>query len=414
MAYAPVTSSGVPTLVGRSYTVREAGYAYLYISNEQVMQTDVYFDDVKFTYTPMNVLQYTEFYSHGAPNAQSWTRENTTANNFLGNGGTELNPTTSLYDLHYRNYDPVLGRMNQIDPVADKYGSVTPYNYAFNSPVNLNDPMGDEPPRLPCAVCGGFGENVSSVSYRRERRNGFDEWNNPSLSAGGFGTAISYFRAQSLNDQSGSDPFWNSVRSFFRSAPDGETNIYSGNGKGQYGFWVSSDTQIGLVGSAGIFGIRDRFIPISWVDTQGGSTSSDFIYDNNNSIVLGLEIIENGTTEAIEEVLKNKAVYTTGAKIGTKVVGGSVIGLNLGVTFYTIGKELQSNDPKAFNTHSFVNMGVTVLTTGATPIAIIFAGATAPVWVPAVAIGGAAIGIGYGIAQVAGIDEWIDSRYGFK
>jgi len=182
VAYAPVTSSGVPTLVGRSYTVREAGYAYLYISNEQVMQTDVYFDDVKFTYTPTNVLQYTEFYSHGAPNAQSWTRENTTANNFLGNGGTELNPTTSLYDLHYRNYDPVLGRMNQIDPVADKYGSVTPYNYAFNSPVNLNDPMGDDPPFFNRELWKG---NVRGAVYNNRGIEGHE--NSRSLSLVGWG-----------------------------------------------------------------------------------------------------------------------------------------------------------------------------------------------------------------------------------
>ncbi|MDH4298742.1 MAG: hypothetical protein OEV74_20890, partial [Cyclobacteriaceae bacterium] len=187
-------------------------------------------------------------------------------------------------------------------------------------------------------------------------------------------------------------------------------------------------TENGIVVSAAIAQVAEDYSG-AWVPTSElnifefteqlnnanvSGPGSDFIYDNNNSIGLGLETLENGTTGAIEEVLKNKALYTAGTKIGAKVVGGSVIGLNLGVTFYTIGKELQSNDPKAFNTHSFVNMGVTVLTTGATAIGIIFAGATAPVWVPAVAIGGAAVGIGYGIAQVAGIDQWIDSRYGFK
>jgi RHS repeat-associated protein len=70
--------------------------------------------------------------------------ENSMGNNFLGNGGTELNTTTSVYDLHYRNYDPVLGRMHQVDPMATKYASLTPYNYALNDPVLLNDPMGDD------------------------------------------------------------------------------------------------------------------------------------------------------------------------------------------------------------------------------------------------------------------------------
>jgi RHS repeat-associated protein len=85
-----------------------------------------------------------DYYPFGLQTANSWTRENTTTNNFLYNGGTELNTTTSVYDLHYRNYDPALGRMNQVDPLASKYAGQTPYNYAFNSPTVMNDPLGDE------------------------------------------------------------------------------------------------------------------------------------------------------------------------------------------------------------------------------------------------------------------------------
>jgi RHS repeat-associated protein len=117
----------------------------MFVSNESPTLVDVYFDDVTMTYTPGNILQYNEYYPFGLSTANSWTRENTTGNNFLYNGGTELNTTTQVYDLHYRNYDPVLGRMNQVDPVASKYGSVTPYNYAFNAPTNMNDPLGDDP-----------------------------------------------------------------------------------------------------------------------------------------------------------------------------------------------------------------------------------------------------------------------------
>lgn len=76
--------------------------------------------------------------------ANSWTRENVTGNNFLGNGGTEINRTTQLYDLEYRHFDPLLGRMNGVDPMATKYASLTPYNYANNDPVYFNDPLGDD------------------------------------------------------------------------------------------------------------------------------------------------------------------------------------------------------------------------------------------------------------------------------
>jgi hypothetical protein len=48
-------------------------------------------------------------------------------------------------DLHYRGFDPLLGRMNQVDPAADNFPSHTPYNYSFNAPPNFNDPLGDAP-----------------------------------------------------------------------------------------------------------------------------------------------------------------------------------------------------------------------------------------------------------------------------
>jgi RHS repeat-associated protein len=81
----------------------------------------------------------------GLQTANSWTRTGVTGNNFLGNGGTELNTTTSLYDLDWRNYDPVLGRLNQVDLMADKYGSLSPYHFSFNNPVGYNDPSGLSP-----------------------------------------------------------------------------------------------------------------------------------------------------------------------------------------------------------------------------------------------------------------------------
>ena len=125
-------------------TAREPGFAYVYFSNESATLVDGYFDAVTMTYTPGNILQYNEYYPFGLNTANSWTRENVTTNNFLGNGGTELNAISSVYDLHYRNYDPVLGRMNQIDPMATKYASLSPYSYSNNDPVFFNDPLGDD------------------------------------------------------------------------------------------------------------------------------------------------------------------------------------------------------------------------------------------------------------------------------
>lgn len=116
----------------------------MYVSNESPTLVDVYFDDVVMTHTKSNVIQYNEYYPFGLQTANSWTRDNST-NNFLYNAGSELNKTTSNYEMFFRDYDPALGRMNQTDPMASKYSSLTPYNYAFNDPVTYNDPMGDDP-----------------------------------------------------------------------------------------------------------------------------------------------------------------------------------------------------------------------------------------------------------------------------
>jgi RHS repeat-associated protein len=87
------------------------------------------------------------FSAYGLPTATSWARTHTAAHRFLYNGPTETNPTTGWGETYFRTYDPVLARFHQVDPLAAKYASLSPYNYAFNNPVSLNDPTGAEPPQ---------------------------------------------------------------------------------------------------------------------------------------------------------------------------------------------------------------------------------------------------------------------------
>ena len=49
--------------------------------------------------------------------------------------------------FHYygsRYYSSELSIWNSTDPMADKYPSLTPYNYCANNPVKLIDPNGEE------------------------------------------------------------------------------------------------------------------------------------------------------------------------------------------------------------------------------------------------------------------------------
>jgi len=63
-----------------------------------------------------------------------------------------------LYHAEARMYDPVIGRFMQVDPLTDdpKQVHLTPYNYAWNNPILLNDPDGRCPSCVAGAIIGGL------------------------------------------------------------------------------------------------------------------------------------------------------------------------------------------------------------------------------------------------------------------
>jgi RHS repeat-associated protein len=160
---APATTFTKQKLSFPQLAIKEVGYIYVYLSYDNSSNNWVYFDDFKVTHTKSNVLQYNEYYPFGLQANTSWTRTES-SNKFLYNAGNELNTNTGLYEMYFRNYDPSIGRMTQIDPYAMLYSSSTPYNYSLNNPTNLNDPTGayttewqTEQEQLAAATNGGGG-----------------------------------------------------------------------------------------------------------------------------------------------------------------------------------------------------------------------------------------------------------------
>ncbi|TKC12038.1 RHS repeat-associated core domain-containing protein [Pedobacter polaris] len=81
-------------------------------------------------------LQGDDYYAFGL-------RYNNTAgtNNYLYNG-KELQDELGQYDYGARFYDPVIGRWNSVDPLADHSFDLTSYHYCSNNPINRLDPDG--------------------------------------------------------------------------------------------------------------------------------------------------------------------------------------------------------------------------------------------------------------------------------
>ena len=72
--------------------------------------------------------------------------------------GKELQDELGLnvYAYGWRDYDPAIGRFTKIDRFAEKYPKYTPYGYAGNNPVLINDIQGD-------SLWISFGKNEKAL-----------------------------------------------------------------------------------------------------------------------------------------------------------------------------------------------------------------------------------------------------------
>ncbi|MEQ1585776.1 MAG: DUF6443 domain-containing protein [Cyclobacteriaceae bacterium] len=157
-------------------TIPTGGYLYAYVANESNVSsaTSVYFDDFNIIHTrntsTLQVVQTTDYYPFGlAIAAQSYQKQSSFDNDYLYNG-KELQDEHSLGWMDYgaRMYMPEIGRWGVIDPLSEEYISLSPYNYAANSPAVFIDPDGK---RL--YFSAGAGHDPDNTGYIKKMLEAF-------------------------------------------------------------------------------------------------------------------------------------------------------------------------------------------------------------------------------------------------
>ncbi|MCC5932060.1 MAG: hypothetical protein JJU28_22635 [Cyclobacteriaceae bacterium] len=145
-SYRQVTEAGDGTHEELSMEVvsQTEGYMYIYTANETMEDLNIFFDDISITQTHSQILAVYDYYPFGMAWNNPLNQLDVPVNKYLYNG-KELQSELGLDWLDYgaRNYDASIGRFFNQDRFAEKYYSLSPYQYAANNPIKNIDVNGD-------------------------------------------------------------------------------------------------------------------------------------------------------------------------------------------------------------------------------------------------------------------------------
>ena len=126
--------SQLMTEEGRAVRNANDTYRYEYFLKDHLGNTRVTIDDQGGNVA--RVVQADEYYAFGLNKLRHTLGDK---NNYLYNGKEKQDVLTEQYDYGARFYDPIVGRWNVVDPLAEKMPNFSPYTYAFNNPLRFID-----------------------------------------------------------------------------------------------------------------------------------------------------------------------------------------------------------------------------------------------------------------------------------
>lgn len=134
--------SYVQTAEGRVRTASGVG-TYEYYIKDHLGNIRVSFENIGGVAT---VRQENSYYTfglvHNGTVVPSGANKQLVAN---GEWENDFGNDPDLYTMPYRQYDPVIGRFNAVDPLGEKFTTLSVYHFGFNNPVSFSDPSGAAP-----------------------------------------------------------------------------------------------------------------------------------------------------------------------------------------------------------------------------------------------------------------------------
>jgi RHS repeat-associated protein len=130
---------------GRAFN-NAGAFRYEYVLRDHLGNTRLVFSDKNGSGSIDNteILGETHYYPFGKAFDGAWYNDATASKYKYLYNGKELSDEFKLnfYDYGARWLDPGMGSWWQVDPMAEKFPSLSPYSFAENNPVNVIDPDG--------------------------------------------------------------------------------------------------------------------------------------------------------------------------------------------------------------------------------------------------------------------------------